>query len=133
MRFELSMTWHGVSTAYDDVVALEWEPFSALNATPAARVTGTFTFPEGIGESNSWAWLHTGAASETTRGADGSLRFTVTDLPGSEYINVVVMTERRSDSAVARTQAGAMKRRILNQEQWEAQIADDDRRRRARG
>ncbi|WP_371836448.1 hypothetical protein [Bifidobacterium pseudolongum] len=43
------------------------------------------------------------------------------------------MTERRSDSAVARTQAGAMKRRILNQEQWEAQIADDDRRRRARG
>lgn len=133
MRFELSMTWHGVSTAYDDVVALEWEPFSALNATPAARVTGTFTFPEGIGESNSWAWLHTGAASETTRGADGSLRFTVTDLPGGEYINVVVMTERRSDSAVARTQAGAMKRRILNQEQWEAQIADDDRRRRARG
>lgn len=133
MRFELSMTWHGVSTAYDDVVALEWEPLSALNATPAARVTGTFTFPEGIGESNSWAWLHTGAASETTRGADGSLRFTVTDLPGGEYINVVVMTERRSDSAVARTQAGAMKRRILNQEQWEAQIADDDRRRRARG
>lgn len=53
---------------------------------PAARVTGTFTFPEGIGESNSWAWLHTGAASETTRGADGSLRFTVTDLPGGEYI-----------------------------------------------
>ena len=100
---------------------------------PAARVTGTFTFPEGIGESNSWAWLHTGAASETTRGADGSLRFTVTDFPGGEYINVVVMTERRSDSAVARTQAGAMKRRILNQEQWEAQIADDDRRRRARG
>lgn len=133
MRFELSMTWHWVSTAYDDVVALEWEPFSALNATPAARVTGTFTFPEGIGESNSWAWLHTGAASETTRGADGSLRFTVTDLPGGEYINVVVMTERRSDSAVARTQAGAMKRRILNQEQWEAQIADDARRRRARG
>lgn len=34
MRFELSMTWHWVSTAYDDVVALEWEPFSALNATP---------------------------------------------------------------------------------------------------
>lgn len=102
MRFELSMTWHWVSTAYDDVVALEWEPFSALNATPAARVTGTFTFPEGIGESNSWAWLHTGAASETTRGADGSLRFTVTDLPGGEYINVVVMTEQRSDSAVAR-------------------------------
>ena len=132
MRFELSMTWHGVSTAYDDVVALEWEPFSALNATPAARVTGTFTFPEGIGESNSWAWLHTGAASETTRGADGSLRFTVTDLPGGEYINVVVMTERRSDSAVARTQAGAMKRRILNQEQWEAQIGHA-RRRRARG
>ncbi|RYQ32134.1 DUF2207 domain-containing protein [Bifidobacterium pseudolongum] len=37
MRIELAMTWHGVATAYDDVVALEWEPFSALNSTPAAH------------------------------------------------------------------------------------------------
>ena len=132
MRFELAMTWHGVATAYDDVVALEWEPFSALNSTPAARVTGTFTFPKGISESNSWAWLHTGAASETTRLDDGSLQFTVTDLPGGEYINVVVMAERQPTSAVSREQAGRMKQRILEQERREARIASNARQREAR-
>lgn len=133
MRFELAMTWHGVATAYDDVVALEWEPFSALNSTPAARVTGTFAFPKGISESNSWAWLHTGAASETTRLYDGALQFTVTDLPGGEYINVVVMAERQPTSAVSREQAGRMKQRILEQERREARIASNARQREARG
>lgn len=133
MRIELAMTWHGVATAYDDVVALEWEPFSALNSTPAARVTGTFAFPKDISESNSWAWLHTGAASETTRLDDGSLQFTVTDLPGGEYINVVVMAERQPTSAVSREQAGRMKQRILEQERREARIASNARQREARG
>lgn len=133
VRIELAMTWHGVATAYDDVVALEWEPFSALNSTPAARVTGTFAFPKDISESNSWAWLHTGAASETTRLDDGSLQFTVTDLPGGEYINVVVMAERQPTSAVSREQAGRMKQRILEQERREARIASNARQREARG
>ena len=133
MRIELAMTWHGVAMAYDDVVALEWEPFSALNSTPAARVTGTFAFPKDISESNSWAWLHTGAASETTRLDDGSLQFTVTDLPGGEYINVVVMAERQPTSAVSREQAGRMKQRILEQERREARIASNARQREARG
>lgn len=133
MRIELAMTWHGVATAYDDVVALEWEPFSALNSTPAARVTGTFAFPKDISESNSWAWLHTGAASETTRLDDGSLQFTVTDLPDGEYINVVMMAERQPTSAVSREQAGRMKQRILEQERREARIASNARQREARG
>lgn len=133
VRIELAMTWHGVATSYDDVVALEWEPFSALNSTPAARVTGTFAFPKDISESNSWAWLHTGAASETTRLDDGSLQFTVTDLPGGEYINVVVMAERQPTSAVSREQAGRMKQRILEQERREARIASNARQREARG
>lgn len=132
MQFELSMTWHGVATAYDDVVSLEWEPLSQSDAVPAARVTGTFTFPEGIGESNSWAWLHTGAANETTRGPDGSLQFTATGLSGGEYINVVVMTEKQAGSGVARTQTGKMKQRILDQESQEAQIAYDSGRGQAR-
>ncbi|RYQ47503.1 DUF2207 domain-containing protein [Bifidobacterium pseudolongum] len=133
MRIELAMPWHGVATAYDDVVALEWEPFSALNSTPAARVTGTFAFPKDISESNSWAWLHTGAASGTTRLDDGSLQFTVTDLPGGEYINVVVMAERQPTSAASREQAGRMKQRILEQERREARIASNARQREARG
>ena len=133
MRIELAMTWHGVATAYDDVVALEWEPFSALNSTPAARVTGTFAFPKDISESNSWAWLHTGAASETTRLDDGSRQFTVTDLPGGEYNNVVVMAQRQPTSAVSREQAGRMKQRILEQERREARIASNARQREARG
>ena len=57
----------------------------------------------------------------------------MTDLPGGEYINVVVMAERQPTSAVSREQAGRMKQRILEQERREARIASNARQREARG
>ncbi len=34
LKFDISMTLQGVSTAYDDVVSFQWEPFGKSNQTP---------------------------------------------------------------------------------------------------
>ena len=41
MRFEIGMTWHGVSTAYNDVTKFQWEPFGEKNQTPIGVVHAT--------------------------------------------------------------------------------------------
>lgn len=75
LKFDVSMTLHGVSTAYDDVVSFQWEPFGEENQIPIGTVTGKVTFPNGINGKNSWAWLHTKNTSTTNRGDNGSLMF----------------------------------------------------------
>ncbi len=79
------MTLHGVSTAYDDVVSFQWEPFGEENQIPIGTVTGKVTFPDGIIGKNSWAWLHTKNTSTTNRGENGSLMFSANDVRAGDY------------------------------------------------
>ena len=67
------MTMHGVSTAYDDVVSFQWEPFGTTNQIPIGKVTGKVTFPDGVTKKNSWAWLHTKNTSTAKRGKNGPM------------------------------------------------------------
>ena len=66
LKFDVTMTMQGVTTAYQDMATFQWEPL--------------VTFPEGIDADNSWAWLHTECTSETERDKNGSLKFTVYDV-----------------------------------------------------
>lgn len=108
LRFDVTMTLHDVSTAWDDIVNLQWEPFGKKNQVPIGTVTGVVHFPEGVGTDTSWAWLHTERTSETSRAANGDLQFTAYDVKAGDYLDVVIAYDRDAadSSAVARTGKG---------------------------
>ncbi len=126
MRFRVSMTFHGVATAYSDVAALQWEPFGTSNQVPIGTVTGVVRFPDGVTKSTSWAWLHFTGTSTTSRDSDGTLRFTATDVRTGQYLDVVAMMNVDATSGVVRRSDSSAKSRIMadetrQEEEWRAE------------
>ena len=132
MKFDITMTMQGVTTAYQDVATFQWEPFGANNQIPIGKVTGTITFPDGITADNSWAWLHTERTSTTERGDKGSLQFTVHDVRAGDYVDVVAMFDVDATSGVARTRDTTIKNGIMKSEARQEQQWRDQQRKKAR-
>ncbi|MDD6087019.1 DUF2207 family protein [Bifidobacterium boum] len=109
LGFDISMTFQGVSTAYDDVAAFQWEPVGTTNQVPIGKLTGTVTFPKGVTAKNSWAWLHYEGTSTTSRDADGSLKFTAYNVESGDYLDLVSMFDVAKTSGVARHETGEQK------------------------
>lgn len=104
MKFDVEMTFHGVSTKYKDITSFQWEPISPTNTFPGAKMTGVVRFPDGIDAKNSWGWLHTKNDSETERGKQGELRFAVYNLKAEQYVDVVAAFDSAVATDVARTE-----------------------------
>lgn len=132
MKFDITMTMQGVTTAYQDVATFQWEPFGANNQIPIGKVTGTITFPNDITADNSWAWLHTERTSTTERGDKGSLQFTVHDVRAGDYVDVVAMFDVDATSGVARTRDTTIKNGIMKSEARQEQQWRDQQRKKAR-
>lgn len=106
MGFDVSMTFKGVATAYDDVAAFQWEPIGSTNTVPIAKVTGTITFPDGVTASNSRTWLHYEGKSTVSRDDDGTLHFTAMRVKSGMYLDVVAMFGVDQTADVARHRNG---------------------------
>ena len=132
MKFDITMTMQGVTTAYQDVATFQWEPLGVSNQIPIGKVTGTVTFPDGITADNSWAWLHTERTSTTERGDKGSLQFTVHDVRAGDYVDVVAMFDVGATSGVARTRDATIKNGIMESEAQQEQRWRDQQRTKAR-
>ena len=132
MKFDITMTMQGVTTAYQDVATFQWEPFGANNQIPIGKVTGTITFPNDITADNSWAWLHTERTSTTERGDKGSLQFTVHDVRAGDYVDVVAMFDVDATSGVARTRDTTIKNGIMKSEARQEWQWRDQQRKKAR-
>ena len=132
MKFDITMTMQGVTTAYQDVATFQWEPFGANNQIPIGKVTGTITFPNDITADNSWAWLHTERTSTTERGDKGSLQFTVHDVRAGDYVDVVAMFDVDATSGVARTRDTTIKNGIMKSEARQERPWRDPQRKKAR-
>lgn len=132
MKFDITMTMQGVTTAYQDVATFQWEPFGANNQIPIGKVTGTITFPNDITADNSWAWLHTERTSTTERGDKGSLQFTVHDVRAGDYVDVVAMFDVDATSGVARTRDTTIKNGIMKSEARQERQWRDQQRTKAR-
>ena len=132
MKFDITMTMQGVTTAYQDVATFQWEPFGANNQIPIGKVTGTITFPDGITADNSWAWLHTERTSTTERGDKRSLQFTVHDVRAGDYVDVVAMFDVDATSGVARTRDTTIKNGIMESEARQERQWRDQQRTKAR-
>lgn len=132
MKFDITMTMQGVTTAYQDVATFQWEPFGANNQIPIGKVTGTITFPNDITADNSWAWLHTERTSTTERGDKGSLQFTVHDVRAGDYVDVVAMFDVDATSGVARTRDTTIKNGIMKSEARQERQWHDQQRKKAR-
>lgn len=132
MKFDITMTMQGVTTAYQDVATFQWEPFGANNQIPIGKVTGIITFPNDITADNSWAWLHTERTSTTERGDKGSLQFTVHDVRTGDYVDVVAMFDVDATSGVARTRDTTIKNGIMKSEARQEQQWRDQQRKKAR-
>ncbi|KAB8299597.1 DUF2207 domain-containing protein [Bifidobacterium apri] len=116
LGFDITMTFQGVSTAYDDVAAFQWEPVGTTNQVPIGKLTGTVTFPRGITAKNSWAWLHYEGSSTTSRGSDGSLKFTAYNVQSGDYLDLVAMFDVTKTSGVARQREGTYKNTLITSE-----------------
>ncbi|AKV56210.1 hypothetical protein AB656_06740 [Bifidobacterium actinocoloniiforme DSM 22766] len=114
--FELTMTMHGVSTAYDDVTAFQWEPIGQINEIPVGKVTGVVHLPKGASGSNSKAWLHYTGPSRNWRGADGSVHFEASQVSPGQYLDLRVTMDRSLTGDVPRTGQGRAGQRIADEE-----------------
>ena len=84
LKFDVSMTLHGVSTAYDDVVSFQWEPFGKKNQVPIGTVTGTVHFPN----------------------SDGSYTFMAYNIHNGDYLDVVAAFDAAKAKGIARKGTG---------------------------
>lgn len=114
MGFDITMTFEGVCTAYDDVAAFQWEPIGTSNNVPIGEVTGTVTFPEGVTAKNSRVWLHfEGADSQITRDKDGTVHFSAKNVKSGMYLDVVAMVDAAQMNDVSRHEPGGEHREGL--------------------
>ena len=132
LGFDITMTFKGVSTAYDDVAAFQWEPVGASNQVPIGKLTGTVTFPEGVTAKNSWAWLHYEGTSSTSRADDGSLKFTAYNVKSGDYLDLVAMLDVAKTSGIARHEDGEHKAILMAHEDQLEQAWKDSQRIKAR-
>ncbi|MCI1635236.1 DUF2207 domain-containing protein [Bifidobacterium sp.] len=130
--FEISMTFHGVSTAHPDVTNFQWEPFGASNQVPIETVTASLRFPEGITSTNSWAWLHYSGVSETSRADDGTLKLTAHNVNPGQHLDVVAMFDSSASDQVVRSSNTNAKQRIMDDETQQESKARDSARLKAR-
>ena len=115
MRFDVTMTFEGVMTAYDDVATFQWEPFGPSNQVPIGTVTGTVRLPDGGDGSLSRAWLHFSGTSETSRSND-VLQFTAYDVRAGQHLDLVAMVDVNATDGVVRTASGRAAGRIIDDE-----------------
>lgn len=132
LGFDITMTFEGVSTAYDDVAAFQWEPVGTSNQVPIGKLTGTVTFPEGVTAKDSWAWLHYEGTSTTSRADDGSLKFTAYNVKSGDYLDLVAMLDVAKTSGVARHEDGEHKAILMAHENQLEQAWKDSQRIKAR-
>lgn len=115
MRFIITMTFEGVTTAYDDIATFQWEPFGPSNQVPIGTVTGTVRLPEGGDESLTRAWLHFSGTSETSR-SNNVLQFTAYDVRAGQHLDLVAMVDVRATDGVVRTASGQGAQLIIDDE-----------------
>ncbi|WP_051867208.1 DUF2207 domain-containing protein [Bifidobacterium crudilactis] len=130
--FDVSMTFHGVSTAHPDVTSFQWEPFGASNQIPIEKVSASVRFPDGIDADNSWAWLHYAGVSQTSRASDGTLKLTAQQVSPGEHLDVVAMFDSSASDQVERTSNTNAKQRIIDDETQQETKARNSARTRAR-
>ncbi|MBT1174398.1 DUF2207 domain-containing protein [Bifidobacterium sp. LC6] len=124
MKFDVSFTLHNVATQWSDIASLQWEPFGKSNPVPIGTVTGTVHFPDEITKDTSWGWLHTERTSETSRAANGSLKFKAYNIHAGDYLDVVAAFKASPDeTGIARRISGnhldALKQsEYLQEQQW---------------
>ena len=116
LKFDISTTFKGVSTAYADVASLQWEPVGEANQIPIGRLSGTVTFPSGVDANNSWAWLHYSGTSQTSRTPSGGLKFTAYDVRAGQWLDVVAAFDVKVTRGVVRTSPDTAKDRIMRSE-----------------
>ncbi len=132
LKFEVTMTLEGVSTAYSDVAKFQWEPFGDRNQIPIGTVNGTVRFPEGVTARNSWAWLHFSGTSTTSRDDDGTLHFTAYDARNGQHLDLVAMFDASQSHGVQRTSPDAAKEATIRDEDRQETQWRQDQQRRAR-
>lgn len=126
LKFDIAMTFKGVSTAYTDVTSFQWEPFGPANQTPIGTVSATVTFPKGVTKKNSWGWLHFDGRSQTTRTKSGALSFTAYDVRDGEHLDLVAMFDGAYSSGVTRTRDTANKVAIMDDETTQERLAREE-------
>lgn len=115
MRFDVTMTFEGVTTAYDDVATFQWEPFGPSSQVPIGTVTGTVRLPDGGDGSLSRAWLHFSGTSETSR-SNNVLQFTAYDVRAGQHLDLVAMVDVNATDGVVRTASERAADRIIDDE-----------------
>lgn len=130
MRFDIAMTFEGVTTAYADVAAFQWEPFGPTNQMPIGTVTGTVHLPDGGDNGLTRAWLHFDGTSETAR-SNATLQFTAYDVRAGQHLDLVVMVDVQATDGVARQSEEDAATRIIDDESRQERAWRESQRRSA--
>ncbi len=122
LRFQIDMTWEGVTTEYNDAAKFQWEPFGDSNPTPIKVMNTTVTLPEGANSKSMWAWLHY-AGNSTTSHSGNKLQFTAYNVAAGQYLDMVVMVNDDLMKGVKRhnnsdTRQWTIDDETLQEQQW---------------
>lgn len=130
--FQIDMTFHGVTTAYDDVADFRWTPIGKTNQVPIDSVEGTVRLPKGSTKEKTKAWLHFTGDSNLSIDQDGTLHFSARKVAAEQYLNIDALLDLDTTSGVKKTfpgnARGWIERDQLEQAQtWERQKTDKAR------
>ncbi|RBP99355.1 DUF2207 domain-containing protein [Bifidobacterium xylocopae] len=116
--FELAFTMHGVSTAYDDVTAFQWEPVGTGNQTQIGKLSGVIHLPQGEHRARAAtkAWLHYTGPSSDWRDAGGDLHFQADRVSPGQFLDVKVIMDRTLTRDVPRVRHERAGQRIAGEE-----------------
>lgn len=119
--FQIDMTFHGVTIAYDDVADCTWTPVGGTNQVPIDSVEGTMRLPRGSTKEKTKAWLHFTGDSNLGIDQDGTLHFSARKVTAGRYLNIDALLDPETTSGVKRTVPGNGRGRIERDELEQAQ------------
>ncbi|BDR52378.1 membrane protein [Bombiscardovia nodaiensis] len=114
--FEIELTLHGVSTAYDDVTDFQWEPIGLDNQAQVGKLTGDIHLPRGANKDNSKAWFHYTGPSSSSWGDNSTLHFEADRVAPGTNVDIRAMIDNSLMKGVVRTQSGTAASRIADEE-----------------
>ncbi|WEV73755.1 DUF2207 domain-containing protein [Bifidobacterium sp. ESL0798] len=91
LRFDVSMTFKGVVSVYNDVSYMKWEPVGDDNEIPIDSLQGHVSLPKSTTKSQTWQWLHYDGDGNVHKSADHGVDFSAKYVKAHRHVDLVSM------------------------------------------
>ncbi|WEV46442.1 DUF2207 domain-containing protein [Bifidobacterium sp. ESL0690] len=123
LRFDISMTFRGVVSVYNDVSYMQWEPVGDNNEIPIDSLQGHVSLPKSAASGQTWQWLHYDGNGSVHKSANHGVDFSAKYVKAHQHVDLVSMfgVQGMKQPLVKLPDNIDMKNMVLNDERIEAE------------